>query len=69
LNFNKSLTTHLARHTFATLVLSKDIPIENLARMLGHKDVRTTQVYAKILKTTIQRHAETLNKYFGQSDT
>ncbi len=65
MNLNRPLTTHLARHTFATLVLSQDIPIENLARMLGHKDVRTTQVYAKILKKTIQRHAETLNKYFS----
>ena len=64
LEFNKPLTTHLARHTFATLVLSQDVPIENLARMLGHKDVRTTQVYAKILKKTITRHAENLSKYF-----
>lgn len=58
---NKPLTSHVARHTFATWVLSNDIPIENLARMLGQKDVRTTQIYAKILPTTIQRHAETLN--------
>ena len=64
LKFNKPLTTHLARHTFATLVLSQGVPIENLARMLGHKDVRTTQVYAKILKKTIQQHAENLSKYF-----
>jgi len=64
LELNKPLTTHLARHTFATLVLSQDVPIENLARMLGHKDVRTTQVYAKILKKTITRHAENLSKYF-----
>ena len=64
LQLNKPLTTHLARHTFATLVLSQDVPIENLARMLGHKDVRTTQVYAKILKKTITRHAENLSKYF-----
>lgn len=64
LELNKPLTTHLARHTFATLVLSQDVPIENLARMLGHKDVRTTQLYAKILKKTIQRHAINLSQYF-----
>ena len=58
---NKKLTSHLARHTFATWVLSHDVPVEDLARMLGHKDVRTTQHYAKILPTTIQRHAENLN--------
>ena len=58
---NKKLTSHLARHTFATWVLSHDVPVEDLARMLGHKDVRTTQHYAKILPSTIQRHAENLN--------
>lgn len=58
---NKKLTSHLARHTFATWVLAHDVPVEDLARMLGHKDVRTTQHYAKILPTTIQRHAENLN--------
>ena len=59
---NKKMTSHVARHTFATWVLAHDVPIENVTRMLGQKDVRTTQVYAKILPTTIQRHAETLNK-------
>lgn len=58
---NKKMTSHVARHTFATWVLAHDIPIENLARMLGQKDVRTTQIYAKILPTTIHRHAELLN--------
>ncbi|MCR5780266.1 MAG: site-specific integrase [Bacteroidaceae bacterium] len=59
---NKKMTSHVARHTFATWVLAHDVPIENVTRMLGQKDVRTTQVYAKILPTTIQRHAETLNQ-------
>ena len=57
---NKPMTTHVARHSFATLVLSYDIPIENLARMLGHANIKTTQVYGKILKTTIERHAQSL---------
>ena len=59
-SLHKNLTSHLARHTFATMVLAQDVPVEDLARMLGHKDVRTTQHYAKILKTTIHRHAEEL---------
>ena len=59
-SLHKNLTSHLARHTFATMVLAQDVPVEDLARMLGHKDVRTTQHYAKILKTTIHRHAEDL---------
>ena len=59
---SKKMTSHVARHTFATWVLAHDVPIENVTRMLGQKDVRTTQVYAKILPKTIQRHAESLNQ-------
>ena len=57
---NKPLTMHVARHSFATLALSYDIPIEDVARMMGHSNIRTTQVYAKILKSTIERHGSNL---------
>ncbi|MBP5381491.1 MAG: phage integrase SAM-like domain-containing protein [Bacteroidaceae bacterium] len=57
---HKPLTMHVARHSFATLALSYDIPIEDVARMMGHSNIRTTQVYAKILKKTIERHASNL---------
>ncbi len=60
LSFRKSLTFHLARHSFATLALAHDVPIENVARMLGHTDIKTTQIYCKVLKTTIERHANNL---------
>ncbi len=53
---NKPLTMHVARHSFATLALSYDVPIENVGKMLGHTKIRTTQIYAKILKSTIERH-------------
>ena len=59
-NIHKPLTMHVARHSFATLALSYDIPIEDVARMMGHSNIRTTQVYAKILKSTIERHASNL---------
>ncbi len=52
----KELTFHIARHTFATTVtLSNDVPIESVSRMLGHKDIKTTQHYAKVLNSKIGR--------------
>jgi site-specific recombinase XerD len=60
LGIPKSLTFHLARHSFATLALAHDVPIENVAKMLGHTDIKTTQIYAKILHSTVERHSRAL---------
>lgn len=47
---NKELTFHTARHTFATTVsLCQGLPLETLQKVLGHKSIRTTQIYAKIV--------------------
>lgn len=47
-NIDKHITFHLARHTFATTItLSQGVPIESVSKMLGHKSIRTTQIYAR----------------------
>ncbi|WP_299152278.1 site-specific integrase [uncultured Christiangramia sp.] len=59
----KNLTTHLARHTFATTVtLSKGVPIESVGKMLGHKSLKTTQIYAKVLDEKVGRDMEVLEQ-------
>ena len=43
------LTTHTVRHTFATTItLEHDVPLETASQMLGHKSIKTTQIYAKL---------------------
>ena len=54
LHINKPVTCHIARHSFATLMLSYEIPIEKVKRMLGHRNITTTQIYAKILKRNVE---------------
>ena len=46
----KHLTTHMARHSFATTVtLEHGVPIETVSQMLGHRSIKTTQIYARLL--------------------
>ncbi|MBS1666772.1 MAG: site-specific integrase [Bacteroidetes bacterium] len=54
---DKDLTTHTARHTFATTVLlENDCPIESTSEMLGHNSIRTTQIYAKTTDVKISNN-------------
>ena len=50
----KNLTFHMARHTFATTVtLTNGVPIETVSTMLGHKSLKTTQIYVKVLENKV----------------
>lgn len=62
LHIRQKLTFQVTRHSFATMALAHDIPIEKVARMLEHQDIKTTQIYAKILRSTIERHATVLQR-------
>ncbi len=51
----KTLTYHIARHTFATTVtLSNGVPLETVSKMLGHRNLKTTQHYVRILDKKIR---------------
>ncbi|WP_390574328.1 tyrosine-type recombinase/integrase [Parabacteroides goldsteinii] len=57
--------TYLARHTFATTTtLAKGVPIETVSKMLGHTNIETTQIYARITNNKISNDMQGLDKKF-----
>lgn len=61
----KNLIFHLARHTFATTTtLAKGVPIEAVSKMLGHTNIETTQIYARITNNKISNDMQGLDKKF-----
>lgn len=65
----KNLTTHTARHTFATTItLSNGVPIESVSKMLGHKKIQTTQHYARVLDIKVSEDMKLLRSKFGRAD-
>ena len=65
----KNLTFHMARHTFATMSLSKGVPMESVSKMLGHTNLKTTQIYARITNKKIEHDMEELAGKLGRFNT
>ena len=65
----KILTFHIARHTFATTVtLSNGVPIESVSKMLGHTNIRTTQIYAKVIEQKLSEDMRNLKQRIFSSN-
>lgn len=66
----KNITFHLARHTFATTItLSQGVPIESVSKMLGHTNIQTTQIYARITNDKISRDMAVLSSKMKSNAT
>jgi site-specific recombinase XerD len=62
----KEITFHMARHSFATsITLTNGVPIESVSKMLGHKNLRTTQHYAKVLDRKVSDDMSLLREKFS----
>lgn len=57
--------THTARHTFACLAIANKVSTESIAKMLGHTDIRTTKIYARILDRTVADEMQILRGKFA----
>ena len=57
--------TYAARHTFATLALSKGMPLETLQKVLGHKTIISTQVYAELINPKIGEDTDRMREKIG----
>jgi site-specific recombinase XerD len=63
----KKLSTHIARHTFATTIaLANGVPLESVSKMLGHRSIKTTQIYAKILDKKVSEDMGNLAKKLNE---
>lgn len=63
---NKHITFHCARHTFAVMMLDLGVDLYTVSKLLGHKNIKTTQIYAKILDKTKQEAVNRIPDIFGK---
>jgi integrase/recombinase XerD len=65
---NKELTHHVARHTCATFFLNRGISLEVVQKILGHSDIKTTKIYAKMLNSTVKNELSKINESLKSKD-
>jgi len=63
---NKPISSHTARHTFAVFALNNGVRIEVVSKMLAHRNIKTTQIYAKILQSEVEAGFDILEKKINQ---
>ena len=61
----KPITCHIGRYCFATLSLELNVPLETVSKVLGHRSIKTTQIYGKITRTKIESDYENMSQIFG----
>ena len=61
----KTLSTHIARHTVACVAIANKVSMESIAKMLGHTDIRTTKIYARLMDRTVSEEMNVLRQKFS----
>lgn len=61
----KVISSHTARHTFACMAIANRVSLESIAKMLGHSDLRTTRIYAKMMDETVAEEMQGLKQKFA----
>jgi integrase/recombinase XerD len=60
---NRTITHHMARHTFATTIcLNNGMPMEDVSKLLGHSSLKTTAIYGRITQDRLQKSMDKINK-------
>ena len=62
------LSYHMARHTFGTMSLSAGIPIESIAKMMGHASIASTQIYAQVTDNKISEEMDSLIRKYQKEE-